>query len=245
MNSRKTLKKVSSAQFVHRWLMLLLAIPIFIWGLTGSYFVLMDIGFIRSDHIVIERADKIRASAVKYPIAKVYQSFPEARKITLTVINTQLIYQVKLTDQSLLIDAASGQQLAAISKSQAEQISQSFQHQQSISPTAQIQFIGLLNDKTPLEQLPSELAARHLPVWRVVFDDIGQSTLYISAQTGEVVTRRHEYWRLFDLFWKWHIMDYDDGEAIDNQLLFYTAIASFIAVFAGGLLVWQRRKRYS
>lgn len=239
LNAKKRLKKGLSAQFLHRWLMLFLAIPLVIWGLTGSYFVLMDIGFIRSDHIVAQQRQPISAAAISYPIAKVSHAYPQAERISLKRLADDWVYHVKLADKSLLINAVTGEQLAAISKTQAQIIAQSFQHQGAISPAAHLESIRLLT-----QNAPAELASRHLPVWQVVFDDIAHSTLYISAQTGDVVTRRHEYWRLFDLFWKWHIMDYDDGEAIDNQLLFYTAIASFVAVLAGMILVWQRRKRY-
>ncbi|WP_247663236.1 peptidase [Shewanella sp. MMG014] len=230
---------MTSAQFIHRWLMLILAIPIVIWGFTGSYFVLMDIGFIRSDHITVEKTAKIDASSVSYPISKLYQDFPEAKKITVKSLLQQAVYHVTLPERTLLISAQSGMQLDAITHEQATKIAQSFQHNNAISPSASIAAAKLL-----VEQAPAELASRHLPVWQVVFDDMAKTTLYISAQTGDVVTKRHEYWRWFDLFWKWHIMDYDEGEAIDNALLFYSAIGSFIAVFAGFVLLWQRRKRY-
>ncbi|WP_285163946.1 peptidase [Shewanella goraebulensis] len=220
--------------------MLIFAVPIIIWGFTGSYFVLMDIGFIRSDHVAVKQADKISPSSISYPISELYQAYPDAQAVIVKTLLKQMVYQLKLPEKSLLINAQSGQPFGSITEAQAKAIALTFQHQDAISPSASIVLIKLLNT-----QAPSELAARHLPVWQVRFDDIAQSTLYISAQTGDVVTRRHEYWRWFDLFWKWHIMDYDDGEAIDNALLFYTAIGSFIAVFAGGILIWQRRKRYS
>ncbi len=220
--------------------MLLFAIPIVIWGFTGSYFVLMDIGFIRSDHIVVEQTDKVSASSVSYPIIQVYQDFPEAKKVTLKSLLQQAVYQVNLPGESVLISAQSGKQLETISEQQAKILAHTFQHQGAISPSASITTVTLLTSKAP-----PELASRYLPVWQLVFDDMAKSTLYICAQTGAVVTKRHEYWRWFDLFWKWHIMDYDDGEAIDNALLFYTAIGSFIAVFSGVILLWQRRKRYS
>ncbi|MCL1068420.1 PepSY domain-containing protein [Shewanella olleyana] len=240
LNPKRTFKKISSAQFVHRWLMLIFAIPLVIWGFTGSYFVLMDMGFIRSDHIVVEQTDKVSASSVSYPIMQVYQDFPEAKKVTLKSLLQQTVYQINLPGESVLISAQSGMQLDAISEQQAKTIAHTLQHQGAISPSASIATANLLTSKAP-----SELASRYLPVWQLVFDDMAKSTLYISAQTGSVVTKRHEYWRWFDLFWKWHIMDYDDGETIDNALLFYSAIGSFIAVFSGVILLWQRRKRYS
>ncbi|MFS1437124.1 peptidase [Shewanella sp. 10N.286.48.A6] len=225
--------------------MLVLAIPIIIWSVTGSYFVLMDIGFIRSDHVV-SKVEVIDPSQVQYTLSKVYQDYPQAQQISLKSVLNKAVYQVtfdqvtfeqeNLADDKLLIDAQTGQVLERFNEQQARQIAALYLP--SVSAT-QLSSISLIEHNAP-----TELSARHLPVWRAEFDDIGMTTLYISAKSGDVVTRRHEYWRLFDLFWKWHIMDYNDGEAIDNQLLFYTSISAFIAVFSGLVLVWQRRKRY-
>nr|WP_283104128.1 peptidase [Shewanella gelidimarina] len=220
-------------------MMLLLAVPIVIWSVTGSYFVLMDLGFIRSDHISEQSRKKLDASQIKYPLAAVYQRYPNAQTITLKVMVIGQYYQVKLKEKSLLLDSNSGEVLAEITEQQARTIAKGFQHQQSISREARLIKVALLRDVAP-----AELAARHLPVWEMGFDDSAATTLYLSASTGDLVTRRHDYWRLFDLFWKWHIMDYDDGEAIDNQLLLITTIVAIIAVIAGLFLIWQRRRRY-
>ena len=233
------LKHKLSAHSLHRWLMLLLALPLTIWALTGSYFVLMDLGFIRSDHIKPLQTDYLQADKVLYPITKVYLAYPAAESISLKAIGKHPYYQVKQQAGAVLVDANTGKRMTELSEQQAITMAVTFQHQQAISPDANVFHIALLT-----ENGPAELAKRHLPAWRVDFDDSESTTLYISAKTAEVVTRRHDYWRLFDLFWKWHIMDYDDGEAIDNKLLLTTAILSIVAVFAGVLLVWQRRHRY-
>ena len=228
-----------SAHQLHRWLMLLLAIPISIWALTGSYFVLMDLGYIRSDHIKAAEVDYLAAGGLGYSIKEVYQRYSKAEAISLKVLSQRSYYQLKLKGETLLIDASNGKLVNSLSEQQVIAIARRLQHQQSISPAAK-----LLQATFISEHPPSELAERHLPVWKIEFDDSVSSTLYISAKSGEVVTRRHDYWRLFDLFWKWHIMDYDDGEAIDNKLLLITALISIIAVVAGLFLVWQRRRRY-
>ncbi|WOT04863.1 peptidase [Shewanella youngdeokensis] len=238
MTPASTIKRVLSASFLHRWLMLIFAIPIVIWTVSGSYFVLFDIGFIRSDHVTA-KVQQINTNQLQHPIAKVYQAYPSARSISLVSQLNQAIYQVTLADKKLRIDGQSGEVLPLLTHEQARQIAQQYQHETAISPSAKLSSVTLIETTAP-----AELAARHLPVWRVEFDDISGSTLYVSAQSGDVVTYRHEYWRWFDLFWKWHIMDYDDGASIDNSLLFYSAAGSLVAVFSGFILVWQRRKRY-
>ncbi|MDO6641302.1 hypothetical protein Q4557_15170 [Shewanella sp. 5_MG-2023] len=90
--------------------MLVLAIPIIIWSVTGSYFVLMDIGFIRSDHVV-SKVEVIDPSQVQYSVGNVYQNYPKAQQISLKSVLSKAVYQVNLTDDKLLIDAQTGQVL--------------------------------------------------------------------------------------------------------------------------------------
>ena len=54
---------------------------------TGSYFVLMDLGFIRGDHINYgQDSQHIDPSQIHYPMAAVYERFPKAQAITLTSV---------------------------------------------------------------------------------------------------------------------------------------------------------------
>ena len=74
-----------------------------------------------------------------------------------------------------------------------------------------------------------------LPAWRVNFDDFGSPSLYVSAQTGKLVGKRHEFWRTFDLMFSLHVMDYEDEDP-SNQLLFWFAIFALLAAIFGAVL---------
>jgi hypothetical protein len=41
----------------------------------------------------------------------------------------------------------------------------------------------------------------------------------LSPATGELVSRRHELWRIFDFVWMLHIMDYETRDNVNNWLL--------------------------
>ncbi|MCD9028253.1 PepSY domain-containing protein [Luteimonas sp. BDR2-5] len=56
-------------------------------------------------------------------------------------------------------------------------------------------------------------------VWRVDFDDADDTTAYLSAETGEVLVHRNRTWRLFDIFWMLHIMDYTGRSDFNNPLV--------------------------
>lgn len=76
-------------------------------------------------------------------------------------------------------------------------------------------------------------------VWRVEYNDILSTTLYLSATSGEVVTVRSTLWRIFDFFWMLHIMDYDEREDFNNPLLISFAATSVLFCLTGILLLLQ------
>ena len=90
-----------------------------------------------------------------------------------------------------------------------------------------------------LENPPAEYRGA-LPVWRAQFDDRDATRLYVSPNSGEVVSRRNRVWRIYDFFWMLHIMDYEERENFNNPLLRAFAIASLLFVLTGAGLVLTR-----
>ena len=70
-----------------------------------------------------------------------------------------------------------------------------------------------------ITEIPGEIRGRKPPLWRVEFAQWNKPTLYFSPTTGELISRRHELWRIFDFVWMLHIMDYDERENVNNTLL--------------------------
>jgi len=88
------------------------------------------------------------------------------------------------------------------------------------------QTIEIINDP----QRGSEYRGRELPLYKVVtLSNAGKEiNVYQDPFTGEIVAIRSAQWRVWDLMWGLHIMDWVDRDNIDNLLL---KIFSFIALF--------------
>lgn len=76
-------------------------------------------------------------------------------------------------------------------------------------------------------------------IWQVKFNDTFNTTLYLSSDTGKVITVRSDIWRVFDFFWMLHIMDYDEREDFNNPLLISFAASSVFFSFTGFILLLQ------
>ena len=81
-------------------------------------------------------------------------------------------------------------------------------------------------------------------MWAVRFDDLGKTTFYISPQTGEIMARRHQLWRIFDFVWMFHIMDYENRVDVHNNLLRAAIIAAMLMACSGiWLLLYSFNRR--
>ncbi len=70
-------------------------------------------------------------------------------------------------------------------------------------------------------------------LWRVDADDAEDTTVYLSAATGEVLVHRNKTWRLFDVFWMLHIMDYSGRKDFNNPLVVTAAIGGLWLALTG------------
>lgn len=221
---------IATVRKYHKWLMAFIGIQFVFWSISGLYMVSMNIHYIHGETLVTPSVAKVKLSQVSWPITALLKQFPQASELSVESVMSQLVYQFKQDERWWRVDATTGQVLPGISEADATNIAQQhyrFEHA--------IQSVALLTDDAP-----SELSSRHLPAWRVEFEHFASPTLYISESTGQVVTKRHSYWRIFDWLWRFHIMDYDDGENVANWLLSVLAITGLLSALAGAVLTFYR-----
>ncbi|HVL29538.1 MAG TPA: hypothetical protein VM326_02310, partial [Sphingomicrobium sp.] len=134
-----------------------------------------------------------------------------------------------------VVDASNGQSLAPPSEAEIRAIARStYTGSEPIASTALI------------TQIPGEIRGRKPPLWRVEFDHWNKPTLYFSPATGELLTRRHELWRIFDFVWMLHIMDYDTRDNVNNLLLRVATWGAVLMALSGAWLLiyaFPRKKK--
>ena len=210
---------------MHKWLGLLVGIQLMIWAVSGFYMVVVDIDIIHGDHLVKSPAELSSNDINQFSksLAQLVKSNPTAEAISLESVGGRLAVAVKSPTESQLFDALSGEPLAAIDAQSANQLA-----------LAYYAGTGRIIETTLIErEPPREIGSRTLPIWRVDFDDRWGSTLYISASSGALATRRHTLWRVFDFLWMLHIMDYDERENINNSILRVVSLLAFLLVLSG------------
>ena len=213
----------------HKWLMAVIGIQIVIWSITGFYMVYLNIDYIHGDTLVKNQQVSLNNQSLNYSIDQLFLDHPNAQRIELSTFLGEAVYRFNDDASKYLVNASTGEVLSPLSKMQALKL-------------ATFEYTGSGNIESVLliaESPPYELSQRHLPVWQVNFDDLFSPTLYVSIDSGKIVTKRHELWRIFDWMFRFHVMDYQDSK-VDNTLLFVVAFLSLIAAITGLILIYFR-----
>ena len=219
-----------SSRKYHKWLMLFVGLQLLIWSITGAYMVLMDIHYIHGDTLVAKKIQNLSTKQVEYSFKELLVAHPQATSVELGFMLNQAVYRFNIDKKKVLLSAIDGKQLSPINERLATAIAKDKYHNKEVA----IAKVQLLTKETP-----RELSRRHLPVWRVDFDDFSSPSFYISVNSGQLVTKRHSYWRVFDWMFAFHVMDYIDEEA-DNKLLLFFSIMALIASVFGLVLTYYR-----
>lgn len=97
---------------------------------------------------------------------------------------------------------------------------------------------GSVSSVTDIAAPSMEVRRHEGKVWRINFDDDDETTLYISAQDGSILERRNATWRIFDVFWMLHIMDYQEREKFNNVFAITFSLAAAWFAITGVVLLF-------
>ena len=221
---------------LHKWLALVIGLQVVLWTATGFYMVVIHIDRIHGDHLVgpVERPAVDMASLVAP--GTVLAAVPDASEVRSSSLLDRPVWRVTSPGGVSLFDAGTGERLGLIDASEAETIARSIYTSDEEEASVSL-----------LQEAPMEMQGRKPPYWQVTFDRWDSPTFYISPESGELISRRHLLWRIFDFAWMLHIMDYDDRSDVNNLLLRTSTWLSVAMALSGAwLLVWafpRRRKK--
>jgi uncharacterized iron-regulated membrane protein len=223
---------------LHKWLGLVIGIQVLIWLATGLYMVVVDLDFIHGDPLVKNMQQSIAVpQANLLSMAGLRSTYPDAERISLKPIMAKNFYTVTTVDQRYLLDAETGAVISPLDEKTAREIA--IFH---FNDDARILNASLITDRAPME-----IQTRPLPLWRIDFDDRFSTSFYIDPYTGVLVTRRHQYWRIFDFMWMLHIMDYSERTNAHSLLLKTAEISGLVFGVTGVWLLFYsfsgRRKK--
>lgn len=244
-------KFTRQTRIAHRYLMIIVGIQLFIWAASGTYMVWLNIHSIHGDEWfkspptlivsseLLSPTEKIPLSAESYSISELVQQYPKALNIQLKMLGNRPVYLFEQFSQPIMLDATNGKKVAPLTKPEVIALLPFVIDKRPAFFEENIKHIDLL-----IDSVPEEISGRGLPLWQIELKGWDNTTIYISQKSGEVQYVRHNRWRIFDLLWRLHIMDYTEGEDVGNKLLIFTTVLSFLAAITGLVLLTLRLRVY-
>ncbi len=216
---------------IHLWAGLVLGLQLLFWVSGGVVMSVLPLEQVRGEHRAAEPASPapLRSAGPLLPLEQVLRRYPETTGITLDWLLDKPVYRLQGSEARLL-DARSGQRLDPL----AEETALAVARRDYIDPDPAMQARWIEN------QPPGEIRGRPLPIWQIQLNDDLHTRLYVSPESGKILARRNDRWRLFDFFWMLHIMDYENREDFNHPLLIGFALSSLLFVLTGFALLWIR-----
>ncbi|MGY0558540.1 MULTISPECIES: PepSY domain-containing protein [unclassified Lysobacter] len=222
------------ARRAHKWIALVIGVQALLWSIGGLYMTAMSIDFIHGDHLNHVAVQPLPKQSTLIDPAVIAARYPAMNGFRLKQLFGESVYEVNHAGGVDLVDAGTGRLLGPIDEEKARQLALST-----------YQGDGLLESLQLLDKAPQEVGTRPVPMWQAKFGDSGNTALYFSPQTGELLATRHTYWRVFDFLWMLHIMDYEQRSDVNNTLLRVAASVGLLFMLSGVWLLFYSFRRRS
>ncbi len=217
---------------IHKWAGLILGIQILLWFTSGFLMSFMPIDEIHGDHLLKKPAptainlSKVNLSTIAEQVSAPIQSLELNSWLGQTVVT------VKTPEGIKRFTTPDMHPITVINKSQIQQIL-----------AAQLKGNPEIHQLKRLNHVPNEARGNIAPLWQVQLADAENTRIYISDQSGQIVAKRTDRWRLFDFLWMLHIMNYDDRVSFNHPLLYITAFSAMLFTLTGFVLLYFRFRK--
>ena len=94
---------------------------------------------------------------------------------------------------------------------------------------------------TPLREVELAVRTHKLPIWRVDFADEANSSFYVSGESGKLLERRNDTWRIWDFVWMLHNMDYVNRTSFNHPLIVVLAFGIIWLAITGFWLLFRTK----
>lgn len=221
----------------HRYLGLFIGIQFLFWTLGGLYFSWSNLDDIHGDHL------KRPATGFSASLSLVSPSVPlralqqkgvdSILNVALIDVLNQPLYQLNYRMQYgnghamahvQLAYATTGQLRGALTQAEATALAK--QRFAGPSIVEQVEYLISTNGHHEYREKP-------LPAYAVTFRQPAHATVYVAAQLGTVQSIRTDPWRVFDVLWMLHTMDYEGRDDMNNGLLRAFSVLGLFTISSG------------
>jgi len=206
----------------HKYLSFFISVQLFLWTVSGIYFAFNKIELVRGEQYRLTESFPINFDEVKFSRSDVVQ---------VKAINRlgEIIFVVSGSKGTEYLDSF-GIPVNKLNKSEIFEI---------VSSSSTLKPIDL--EEITESSKGSEFRGRNLPLYKVTSlnDKNKKINLYLNVFSGEITAVRSIQWRIWDLMWGFHIMDWQTRDKINNIFLQIFSILALVSSISGIMLFFR------
>ena len=206
----------------HKYLSFFISLQLFLWTISGIYFAFNKIELVRGEQYRLTESFPVNFNEVNFSRSDVYQIKAIKRL-------DEIIFVVNASKGTEYLNAL-GTPVSKLSKSEVFEI---------VSSSSTLEPIDL--EEISESSKGSEYRGRDLPLYKVTSlnDKDKKINLYLNVFSGEITAVRSLQWRIWDLMWGFHIMDWQTRDKINNIFLKIFSILALVSSISGILLFFR------
>ncbi|MDB4836046.1 PepSY domain-containing protein [Gammaproteobacteria bacterium] len=207
---------------IHKYLSFFISLQLLLWTVSGIYFAFNKIELVRGEQY-------LNHVETNFDLSKLNIEIEKAKAVEFKKRLGQEIVIIKTKDTTNYLNMT-GQPLKKISMEDAMN-----------SVSSQTILIPFAAEEVVNEKSGSEYRGRSLPIYRVKSKNEkgAELNVYINTYSAEVVAIRSNKWKIWDLMWGFHIMDWKERDNIDNLLLKIFSILALVSSVTGIMLFFK------
>ena len=206
----------------HKYLSFFISVQLFLWTVSGIYFAFNKIELVRGEQYRLTESFPINFNEVNFSRSDVQQ---------VKAVNRlgEIIFVVSSSMGVEYLDAF-GSPVNKLNKNEVFEI---------VSASSTLMPIDL--EEITESSKGSEFRGRDLPLFKVTSlnDKDKKINLYLNVFSGEITAVRSLQWRIWDLMWGFHIMDWQTRDKINNIFLKIFSILALVSSISGMLLFFK------
>ena len=206
----------------HKYLSFFISIQLLLWTISGIYFAFNKIENVRGEQYRLQSPSNHSFKNIEFEIPEATSAVVKKR-LDKTIIAASTKAGMRYFDEA-------GDPLKKISFDEAKKI---VVKNTLLKPIA----VEEINES----KKGSEYRGRQLPIYKVITHNANNKEInaYLNIFSGDIVAIRSAQWRIWDLMWGFHIMDWQERDNIDNMLLKIFSILALISSLSGILLFFK------
>jgi hypothetical protein len=206
----------------HKYLSFFISVQLFLWTASGIYFAFNKIELVRGEQYRLTESFLINFDEVKF-------SRSDVQKIKAIKRLDEIIFVLSASKGIEYLDAF-GTPVNKLNKNEVFEI---------VRSSSTLEPIDL--EEITESSKGSEFRGRDLPLYKVISlnDKDKKINLYLNVFSGEITAVRSLQWRIWDLMWGFHIMDWQTRDKINNIFLKIFSILALISSISGILLFFK------